>query len=137
MKLRTYRTAVLTVFLAVWVMVAAIAVAILGWLPRGWAFLVATVLFAGVFVAGTAFALLVNLRLLRITCPFCQSPGHLASEGRKYTYFVCPQCGEIHPAGPMSRSYIRIGTDPPGEDDDRDGQTAADSGGDDRDKPSS
>jgi predicted RNA-binding Zn-ribbon protein involved in translation (DUF1610 family) len=138
MKLQTYRTAVLVVFYAVWAMVAVIAMAVLGWLAKNWAFLVATVLFAAVFVVSTVFALLVNLKWVTITCPFCRSKGRLASVGRKYTYFVCPRCGEVHPSGPMSRRYVRIDTGLSKESDDdarpvetthpkeRDGETSED-----------
>ena len=137
MKLRTYRTAVLCLFYAVWLTAAAIALAILGWIPSGWAYVVATVLFVGVFVAGTVFALLVNLKLLRITCPFCGQRGRLATENRRYTYFICPKCGEIHPAGPMSRSYIRLGKDLHHKDDSSEANSPGENPDDDGDKASS
>jgi hypothetical protein len=108
MKLRTYRTAVLAMFASVWLVVGAIGIAVMGVIPAGWAFLVATVLFVAVFIVTTLFALAVNLKLLRITCPLCSRPGRLATVMRRYTYFICPQCGEVHPSGPFSRSYVQI-----------------------------
>ncbi|MFP4140048.1 MAG: hypothetical protein ACOCZU_04140 [Planctomycetota bacterium] len=137
MKLRTYRTAVLCLFYAVWLTASAIALAVLGWIPSGWAYLAATILFAGVFLAGTVFALLVNFKMLRITCPFCGQRGRLATENRRYTYFICPRCGEIHPAGPMSRSYVRLGKDLPGNDDGSEGDSQGETPDHDGDKHSS